>query len=150
MTTTNEARTAIIERFIANYVPVAFSDVPSGERRARFSFDNEERDAGDSVAPASESYCRLTILETDSRQETLGPPGARRFRRQGAARLALYCPSNNGTLKSDAMVKTFRDVFEGVSFSGVYFTDCQVTDLGVEGASWRVDALASFWHEEVK
>jgi len=150
MTTASQAREAIIARFIASYVPVAFADVIDLARRAKlYSFDNEGADAGDVVA-AGESWCRFTIQEAGSRQETLGPAGGRRFKRDGVARLALYCPSNKGTLKSDGMVKAFRDVFEGVSFSGVYFTNCQVQDLGIEGASWRVDALASFWHEEIK
>jgi hypothetical protein len=149
MTTASQAREAIIARFIASYVPVAFADVVDLTRRAQlYSFDNEGADAGD--AAAGESWCRFVIQEADSRQETLGPVGGRRWRREGVARLALYCPSNKGTLKSDGMVKTFRGVFEGVSFSGVYFTNCQVSDLGIEGASWRVDALAQFWFEEIK
>lgn len=159
MTTPNQAREAIIARFIASYVPVAFADVVDANptvqdqlRRARYSFDNEAAESANSVSPANESWCRLTVTEAGSRQETLGASGARRFRREGVARLALYCPPTKGTLKSDAMVKAFRDTFEGVSFSGLYFTDCQVNDLGItqEGASWRVDALANFWFEEIK
>lgn len=151
MTTPNEAREAIIARFIADFVPVAFADVAAGPARdRRYSFDNEQADGGDGVDPANESWCRLAIQESGSQQETLGPIGSRRYRRSGAARLALYCPTGKATLKSDTLVAAFRAVFEGVSFSGVYFTDCQVTELGVEGASWRVDALASFWFEEVK
>lgn len=157
MTTANQAREAIIARFIASYVPVAFADVVDANpteqerlRRLRYSFDNEGADAGNTVEPLEESWCRLTIVETGSAQETLGPIGSRRYKRDGVVKLALACPHRKGTLKSDAMIKAFRDVFEGVSFSGLYFTDCQVSDLGIEGASWRVDALASFWHEEMK
>lgn len=149
--TPNQARDAILTRFVASYVPVAFSDVAAGPARdARYSFDNEQADAADVVRPADQSWCRFAVQETTSTQETLGAVGSRRYRRQGVARLALYCPTNGGTLKSDAMVKAYRDVFEGVSFGGVYFTDCQVVDLGAEGAVWRVDALASFWFEELK
>jgi hypothetical protein len=149
--TPNEARAVILTRFRDSYIPVAFADVPSGaQREARYSFDNEATDGGDAVAPASQSWCRFSIQEGGSRQETLGGVGSRRYRRDAVARLAIYCPSGQGTVKADAMVKAFRDLFEGVSFSGVYFTDCQVQELGVEGASWRVDALASFWFEELK
>ncbi len=150
MTTMNQAREAIIGRFIANYVPVAFADVAAENREALYSFDNEQAEAGQAVAPPGASWCRVTIQETQSGQETLGPVGARRYRRNGVVRMSLYCPADRGTLKNDSMVKPFRDAFEGVSFSGLYFTDCQVSDLGVEGAAWRVDALAVFWFEERK
>jgi hypothetical protein len=150
MTTPNQAREAILGRFVTNFVPVAFSDVAEPGRAALYSFDNEEKDAGINADPVAQSWCRLAIRESASAQETLGPVGGRRYRRDGAVVLSLYCPASRGTKKSDSMVKTFRDVFEGVSFSGLAFTDCQVQEIGAEGASWRVDAICSFWFEEVK
>lgn len=146
MTDWSAARQAILNRFAGSYIPVAFADVSSGERDARYSFDNEMAEPPASV----ESWCRFTIQETDSSQASLGPVGARRFDRKGVARLELYCRSGNGMLKRDALVAAYRTYFEGVSFSGVHFTECQVVDAGVEGAWWRASALASFWFEQIK
>lgn len=151
MTTMSAARQAILSRFITNFVDVVFSDVPVGDQRnKRFRFDNEAGEALDGATPEGESWCRFSVQETDSRQETLGAIGARKYRRQGAARLEIYCLSDKGMLKRDALVASFRSAFEGVSFSGVYFTDCQVQDIGIEGAWWRASALGAFWFEEIK
>jgi hypothetical protein len=149
VTTMSQARQAILNRFIASYVPLAFADVPVGEERnKRFSFDNEgaEPPAGDEA----ESWCRFSVQETESKQETIGGPGLRRWKREGVARLELYCVPNAGALKRDDMVGKFRQTFEGVNFSGVVVTECQAVDIGIEGAWWRVSALASFWFEELK
>ncbi len=151
MTTMSAARQSILSRFITNFVDVAFSDVPSGaQRNARYRFDNESGDALDGATPVGESWCRFSVQESDSKQETMGPPGARRYRRQGVARLEIYCLSDKGMLKRDSLVAAFRAAFEGVSFSGLYFTDCQAQDAGVEGAWWRATCLAAWWFEEVK
>ncbi len=140
MTTMSAARQAILSRCATAWNALSPA-VP-------YFFDNEAGDVPD--APAGESWCRFSVQESDSRQETLGPVGTRRYRRQGVARLEIYCLSDKGMLKRDALVSSFRAAFEGVSFSGLYFTDCQVQDIGIEGNWWRASALGSFWFEEVK
>ena len=140
MTTPNQAREIIYAAFAAVFGALD-PEVP-------FAFDNEEFTPPD--ASAGLSWVHLTVKEADSAQETLGPVGGRRYQRTGVVAAQFYVPANGGTARADALVKVFRDTFEGVTLSGVYFLNCQVVELGIEGASWRVNALASFWFEETK
>lgn len=133
--TPNQAREAILTAFIAAWG----SETP-------FAFDNE-----DFNPPSDSSWVRLSVREVESEQETLGPVGARRYRRNGVAELAVHALPDRGAQRSDELVKIFRDSFEGVTLaSGVYFTDCQVQEVGIEGAYYRVNALAVFWFSETK
>lgn len=146
MTTMNLAREAIIGRMQTVFGVDPFWVCPW--------FPDSESDGGQVPSGVSDdgtvSYARLSIRETIGGQETLGPPGARRYKRNGVTELYIYAVANFGTLKADELVALFRGSFEGVSFGGLSFTDCNVVDLGVEGVWWRVNALARFWFDETK
>jgi hypothetical protein len=108
--------------------------------------------------PSTTSFGRLTLAEGDRQQETLGGPGARRFRTDGLARLDLYCPAERGSAKADLLIQAYRDTFEGVTLNGtgslagaaVYFTVTDVQRVGNEGNWYRVNCLAQFWISELK
>lgn len=144
MTTVNEAREIILTRFISVWSAL--------DPAVPYIFDNEEYDPPGGASGVT--WCHLKIHETDGGQATLGGVGARRYDRHGVATLEIRAARNAGTQKADSLVRTFRENFEGVTISSggsdVYFTDCQVQEIGIEGASWRVNALAAFWFEEAK
>lgn len=137
--TPNQAREAILTAFIAAW---------GSPEETPFVFDNEtyEPENGE-----ESSWVALSIREADSAQETLGPVGARRYKREGVAQLSIFALPDRGSQRADELVKLFRDAFEGVTLTGgVYFTDCQVQEIGIEGVYYRVNALAVFWFSETK
>jgi hypothetical protein len=141
MTTPNEAREIILARF-AEVFDALSPAVP-------YSLDNEAFTPP--AASKTARWVRLTVRETLSQQSTLGPATLRRFDRSGLAAVEIYSPIDAGTQGSDELAEVFRDTFEGVTLGGeVFFNDCQVVDLGIEGPWWRVNALASFWFEQRK
>lgn len=141
MTTPNEVRELIYAQAVTTLTALL---TPSS-----FAFDNEEYSP-----PSDSTWVRVSVRETVSDQGTLGPVETRRYTRRGAAAFEIYAPTDDGTAEADRVVKAVRDDFEGVSLrdgvKAVHFNDCQVVELGVEGARWRVNALASFWFEDRK
>ena len=144
MTTANQAREIILGRFITVWDAL--------DPAVPYTFDNEDYEPPNGAG--DQSWCALMIRESIGGQETLGPVGARRYRRNGSANLEIFALRNKGSQKADSLVQTFRNNFEGVTLSAsgndVYFTDCQVQEVGIEGAWYRVNAFASFWFEETK
>ncbi len=149
MTTPNQAKELIYAR-----AETALTAVVGA---TGYVFDNERFTPPPPVGdpPVSPAWVRVRVDESLSLQSTLGGVGNRRFERQGTAVFEISAPTDFGTVAADAIVKAIRDAFEGVTVPGVgeiavYFTNCQVLNLGIEGPSWRVNALASFWFEDRK
>lgn len=144
MTTPNQARETLLSKFIEVWDAL--------DPAVSYTFDNEDFDPPNGAGVSS--WCRFLVREAPGGQETLGPVGGRRYRRNASAVLEIYALRNNGAKRSDELVKEFRDNFEGVTLGSggndVYMTDCQVQEIGIEGAWYRVNAFASFWFEETK
>lgn len=143
MTTPNQAREAVYAQIEAVFSASAEIG-PNG-----FAFDNEAF-----TPPPGNAWARVAFREALSAQGTLGPVGGRRFDRLATLVVEIHTPNDIGTQTADALVKLVRDNFEGVNVSlgaaVVHFTNCQVQELGIEGAEWRVNALAQCWFEESK
>lgn len=137
--TQNQAKEAIYARFIAAWG----SETP-------YVFGNEAYTPPAGAGGAAGSWVRLTVREAIAAQNTLGPAGARKFRRRGTILLMVYALADKGEQRADAIVKKFRDTFEGVSFDGVNGFTCQVVEHGNEGAWFRVNALQTFDFYETK
>ncbi len=147
MTTPNEARQLIY---------AAARDLLTVQLSAeQFVFDSETFEpphAPDN--PDDGAWCRVFVREALSLQSTLGSVENRRFDRQATTYFEIHTPQDFGTAKGDDLVRAIRGAFEGVSIRDagreVHFTNVQVLELGIEGAEWRVNVLASFWFEERK
>lgn len=135
MTTINEAREAVYERWRVN------SPLPV----AQYFFDNE-RGAPDGSLP----WARLVVRHLGSRQETLGPPGGRRFRRKAAVMIQVFTLADDGQQSADVLVQAARAVFEGVSFSGLRFFAAGSREAPNDG-KWNLQLVtAEFDYEETK
>ncbi len=136
----NGAKEVAYARFIA-----AFSAL---DPVVPFALDNEEMDHPD--ASEGKSWARFIVRESGSEQATLGPIGSRKFKRSFVGTCELYCLTNKGTQRADALVKAFRTAFEGVTDQDVYFLETQAVEIGTEGNWHRVNALSLFWFYETK
>lgn len=135
MTTINEAREAIYARWVANTSIAA----------ANYSFDNEKYDP-----PDSGQWARLSVRNTGSAQSTLGPTNGRRFRRTASVFVQLYDEVDQGLRQLDILARETRGIFEGVSFSGLRFTNVVIRETGADGKWFQVVVEAFFDYEETK
>lgn len=106
MTTLNEAREAIYQRFVDNYVATVFT------------FENEDFD------PPETAWVRLSVRgNVGGGQETLGAPGGRKFRRRGIIVAQVYTPLNQGLQQGDQLGQSIRAIFEAEGFSDIDAND---------------------------
>ncbi|KFH18434.1 hypothetical protein ELZ19_06685 [Brucella abortus] len=153
MTTLNQAREAIYERFIEAWSEGDFDfdfsqdyyDVTG--RFTAVTLDNE-----DFKPPKDDPWVRLAVRHRASTQETLGPKGHRRFARFGAAFVQVFVPQNTGTLDMDRLLTRAREAFEGLTLAGttVRFLDVIVRETGPDG-KWNASVVeAVFEYDETR
>lgn len=139
MTTVNEARDAVYERFLAQFPGLA-PGVP-------YTFENEAFDPpGNPPAP----WVRITVRNTESTQDCLGPPGQRRFKRDALLFAQVFIPGDRGTKDSDTLVAVLRGIFEAVSFDGLDFRAVSSRETGTENGWHQTLVEGPFDYEETK
>lgn len=136
MTTLHQARTAIYDRWIAQWPP-AFPAVP-------FYFDNE------AATPPAGAWARVAVRETASIQETLGQPGNRRFERKGIVLAQLFQPKDTGVAAIADMAQAARAIFEGVSFGGLDFYEVTPREVPSQDRWFQVTVEGLFNYYESK
>lgn len=133
MTTMNEAKEAVLARFVANWADPA-----------DYVFDNERYD-GDA------EWLRVTVRNVTAQQETLGRVGNRRFMRYATVFIQVFTPIGTGTQRLDALATAARDIYEGVSFSGLRFTQAGVIRETGSDETWnRAIVELPFQYDETK
>jgi hypothetical protein len=133
MTTINQARAAIYEKFI--------NDWPSQSIVTPFTFPNETFDSTE----LNEPWVRVSVNNTDANQETLGPKGLRKYRREGTIYIQCFDLSNNGLKTLDEIAANARGIFEGETFDGVYVDDSVIRESGPDGR-WFMVVVSCFFH----
>jgi len=122
MTLLDEAREVVYQRFVDNWTATPFL------------FENEDSDDLDGGTVA---WARLSVHETGGGQETLGPIGARRYRRRASTFVQLFTPVNAGMKEAGELAQAVKAIFEGASFSGLDFNNARVTDPGPDD-KWQM------------
>lgn len=138
MTTQAQAREAIYARWKAN------APVPE----AQYCFDNEKFDP--KTVPDGEVWYRFTARMEESNQDTLGPPGARKFLRFGTIFIQLFTPVDKGKALVDQHSPLASQLFEAVDFSGVRCDDVEVREIGQDGKWDQTNITSRFWFEETR
>lgn len=134
MTTLSEAREAIYQRFVDQWVTTT-----------DFGFDNEEFEE-----PADEPWARLTVRSLSRAQDTLGRIGNRRFRSNALVFVQVFTRSNVGMKQGDDLATQAANIFEGVSFSGLDFREAAVSEIPDSG-KWNQHVVeAPFDYDEIK
>lgn len=133
-TTDEEAEQALLNAFVTSWG----STTP-------FTFDNEEFEA-----PKDAPWVRMATRLSGGSQETLGPPGSRRFERRGTAFLQVFVPQHTGKLALRSLTRQARETFEGVTLAGttVRFGDVVVRDGGPDGSWFMSTVEAPFAYDE--
>lgn len=116
-----------------------FKDEVADPNSIDFVIDNEaEQKADGSSFGADDEWCRLTIVQGDSRQRSMGT--LRRFRTVGVAFVQIHVPLNCGDARARALADLVKAAFQGVTVSGVVF---QMPSLG------KGSRQAQWWHVTV-
>lgn len=137
MTTLNQAKEAVYQRFVDNFTGVSAD---------RITFDNEEFEA-----PSTGNWVRLVVRSQVRTQDTLGKKTNRKFREAANVIIQIFTRVNTGVSASDALVKEARDIYEGESFSGLDFQSVSTREAGPQEGTWYLAIVeAPFDYEEIK
>jgi hypothetical protein len=107
-------------------------------------FDNDPTEPDKSAL-----WCRFTILPANSKQKSVGAPGANIFRTPGLAIAQLFGPlgQGDGDLlgKADDIIEAFCNTYT----SGVHFGTPSIKQLGNDGSFWQVNIAMEFWIDQL-
>ena len=134
--THNEAREAIYTRFVAN-LPSALG--------SNYTFANEKYSPPDSTL-----WARLTVNHEAGEQDSLGKVGDRKFLRRGRVLIQIFGPVDSGLRALDLVADAVRDIFEGVSFDGLYFFSSDIREGSNDGEWFQIIVDAPFFYSETK
>lgn len=135
MTTLNEAREAIYQRF---------SDEWGGA--TAFTLENEGFEAPRDGSP----WVRVSVRNTYSEQACLGPVGQRRFTRFASVFVQVFQRPDAGTKDADALATASRAIFEGHSFGGLRCRAGTIKEVGVTDGWLGLLVEVPFDYEEIK
>ncbi len=136
MTTLNEAREACNLRFTTLF---------TGVTADRIALDNEEFNE-----PTDGNWVRLIVRSFVRVQDTLGKAGNRRFRSTASVLVQVYALANTGVKQLDTLAEEVKNVFEGVSFSGLDFLAGDIRETGVDGKWNQYVVEIEFDFDEIK
>ena len=135
MSTVNEAKEAILTRFIAEWASLT-----------PFNFDNENF-----KPPVDEAYVSVFIQNRSSDQDTLGKKTTRKFLRKGVVMGIIYTLPDKGTQLSNQLSQKIMDIFEGERLSDdLWFDEVDIRELGTGDKFYMVEYEANFTYEQIK
>jgi hypothetical protein len=139
MTTLNEARQLVYNRFLADWKDGADPLTP-------FCFDNETLDEPPLV------WARCVVRSMPGGQSTLGAKGNRKYHRKGLARVEVYAEPGKGRDVADRLCEAAKTMFEGEALAGVKLTDAEIAEVGlVDDDRWDLSTVSvNFDYEEIK
>lgn len=145
-TTLKAARTAILQRWVDEWVVGA-------DARTAYTFENEKSAPPEAVAAAAfgtdtGAWVRLTVRNTFSQQETLGPPGGRKYERRGDIHIQIFVPVDRGTADADTLAMAARAVYEGAKFGGIACYAGLPKEVGPDGRWFQVNVVIPFTYFE--
>lgn len=135
MTTLNEAREAIYQRFNDNFTGLPLSET---------TFDNED------FTPPDGPWVRLTVRQAGGGQETLGAKGNRSYRRIAGTFAQVHTLADQGTAEADGIAQEILAIFEGESFSDLDFNDGVIREIGSDGRFYQEVVEINFDYDERK
>lgn len=137
MTTPNDARLVIHNRVVTSW--------PAAEPTVPFTFTNESFDP-----TAVTEYLSVEMQSIEGAGHTIAPVGTRVFERRGLVFMQLFVAVDVGLLRLDALMKTARDLFEGLTLSGVYFFAADIREAGPVDGRFLGTVSIPFAYDEIR
>lgn len=125
------------------------------DARTFTTFENAQFTPPPLLEPGGElvevAWARVLIRAKESMQETLGPPGSRRFQRKSEVFVQLFVPVDTGTAEANTLAQIARAVFEGVKInSDIHFGAGIIEPIGVTDRWYQVNVTVPFDYWETK
>lgn len=134
-----QAADAVVDLFKASWTGTPIANVLV-QNQDNSTVDNQEN-----------PWVRITVAEIGGGQETLGPAGSRRFRRNAQVTIQIFTPKLEGTTSARKLAAEARVIFEGVSLSGgLDFNNARILPTLVEEKWQQTSVEADFQFEEIK
>lgn len=139
MTTLNEARKLVYDRFLAMWKT-------GGQPLTPFCFDNEV------LNPTPAVWARCVVRAMPGGQSTLGAKGNRKYHRKGMARVEVFAEPGRGRAGADLLCEAAKNMFEGEALGGVKLSDSETAEVGlVDDNRWDLSTVSvNFDYEEVR
>ncbi len=135
MTTIDQARTAVYDRFVAQWA-----------NRTPFTFENEKWEE----PKPDVDWVRVSVRNTGGGQETLGPKTQRKYRRRGSIFVQVFTPVAKGMKAGAGHAQAARAIFEGESFTGIDANNGVIRESGSDGKFYQTLVEVFFDYTEIK
>ncbi|QBQ71180.1 tail terminator protein [Shewanella phage S0112] len=140
MTTLNQARKAIYNRFIAAWGSTT-----------EFVLYPEVYKGGDETA--DQEWVAVSTRHLPTPPATLGRKTTRRFTRSGIIFIQVFTPRNIGTSRIEELCEIAKEIFEGVRFDGVWTNQVTISEEDPDASAQKnlyYLVQCQFNYEEVK
>lgn len=137
MTTRSEAIEAMTQQFNSVWQPTGFPYVLGNEKFK---------------APIDTPWARMTIRHNLGAQQSLGPKGCRRFRREGSMFVQIFSPQETGTHDPAELVEIIQNGFEGEDLprTSICFLDVTPRENGPSDKWYQETVEIQFRYYEIK
>lgn len=136
-TTINMARESVYQHFAAGWsIATAAQQLAHGIPIAAIPYALGD----EKFEPHASLWVRVTVRHQESRQETLGGPGRRKFERPATVFVQGFIPPGGDTRPLEVAMEAARQLFEGcrVQPYDLRFNAATIRELGViEGGRWE-------------
>lgn len=96
-------------------------------------------------------WARATIQHATGKQSSLsGSSGTKRFTETGIVTIQVFTPVGDGSTASYQLATLVRDAYRDALGPIVWFRDVQIHEVGISGASFQNNVLATFSYDEVR
>lgn len=136
MTTVATARTEVYKRWVAQWGTTT-----------PFVFEGE---ADEGLYAGSVAWTRFVYRNTSGNQKTLGPVLGRKYERFASVLISHFTPVDEGLTAAGTLAQASRAIFEGVTFSGLFFNDGVVREIGPDGRWYQTNVEVFSDYQEIK
>ena len=138
MTTQTDARNAILQRLFE-----VIRGFPS-KQEIKIAIDNQTFDSS-----GFDLWVEITIEHTASVQATLGPPGRRKYRREGVVSATVRTRPGEGAKQALDLAERIRGMIEGRQIKGVQpIGGTLISEQGQDITGYNVVVTHPFYFEE--
>lgn len=101
------------------------------------------------AVPPEREWIRLTILDGDTRQVSIGSPGANIHRHSGVIVIQVFVPIDSGTRTARDLADQAAAIFRNQRFDGIRCDVPSVREIGPDGVWFQVNMSCPFRRDEL-
>jgi len=134
----------MISDIVANAIRSRFKTQIADTENLPTQYDNDPTEPD-----KTNLWCRLTMVDGDSNQVSLGSPGSNLHRTVGILYAQLFIPVGTGDKVIRAMAKKIYDKFLGLTDFGVRYKTPSIRKVGRDGSYWQLNVNCPFYTDDI-